>query len=152
MKLRRLAGLLLAGAMLAALGLTAAAPANAAAPFTIRNSGNGKCLQPEFGSAEQGAAIVQDPCDGSAAQNWTRAYDYVTDTFQFKNEGSQLCLDARGGAADGTPVQQWTCNWISNETGSSSCCLHNHGGTQDGAAMDIIFCNATPADIIWWVG
>ncbi len=171
MKPRRLAGLLLAGAMLAAVGLIAAAPANAAAPFTIRSSGNGKCLQPELGSTELGAAIVQEPCDGSAAQNWTRAYDYTTDTFQFRNEGSQLCLDARGGAADGTPAQQWTCNWISNEkwqmftetlpaidhiwsrvAGSSSYCLHNPGGSQDGAAMDIIFCNANPADIIWWVG
>ena len=31
------------------------------------------------------------------------------------NQLSGMCLDARGGAKNHTPVQQWPCNSISNE-------------------------------------
>jgi hypothetical protein len=79
-----------------------------------------------------------------------------------------LCLDARGGAADGTPVQQWTCNNISNEnwqtgkqinqlpaiypslisrvSGTSSHCLDMPDADPTvGHAMQIYRCNGTDA-------
>src|SRR5258708_1756472 len=75
---------------------------------------NGQCLQPVNGSLQQGDAIVQQPCSGSTAQQWT-----VTSVSSTKvhlvNRSSHLCIDARGGAANGTPIQQWMCNSITNE-------------------------------------
>jgi len=111
----------------------------------------------------QGTAIVQQPCKASGAQQWI----YVSlgsAGFQFQNSLTGLCLDARGGAANHTPVQQWTCNGISNEkwqtsvpangttgapvqsevAGSSGYCLDIPGGQQTvGLAMQIYICNQT---------
>src|SRR5579872_1867734 len=78
---------------------------------------NGKCLQPVNGSHNQGDAIVQQPCDGSAAQQWT--VHLVSGTkVHLINRAIGLCLDARGKAVNGTPIQQWTCNTITNENWS----------------------------------
>ena len=128
------------------------------------------CLQPVDESTEQGAAIVQQPCGDTKAgpplaQQWTRI-PVSGNIFHFKNSLSQLCLDARGGAANGTPVQQWTCNSISNEnwetgkradpgtppalisrvSGTSSHCLDMPGAAPiAGSAMQIYRCNGTVA-------
>jgi hypothetical protein len=71
---------------------------------------------------------------------------------------------------NGTPVQQWTCNSISNEnwepgedlgddipplfsrvSGTSSYCLDIPGGQQvAGLAMQIYRCNGTEAQQ-WWI-
>jgi Ricin-type beta-trefoil lectin domain len=75
------------------------------------------------------------------------------------NRSSNLCLDARGKAVSGTPIQQWPCNWISNEnwsfgitdnllssgvSGTYSHCVATPG-TQDGLAMELRFCDGNPA-------
>jgi len=115
---RRLTVLFLAGALAAAVGLVEASPAQAGTdgPWHIWNVSSGMCLQPVDNSIYQGDAIVQEPCDPTNdAQSWTRTWNYVDDTNQFRNVHSGLCLDARGGATNGTPIQQWTCNSISNE-------------------------------------
>lgn len=125
-----------------------AKPAAASPPVFFYNSHTNMCLQPVGGSTTQGVAIVQEPCNGgNIAQEWV--YVYVSGGFHFENALSCLCLDARGGAANRTPVQQWTCNGISNETwqpptsptgasigpvisrvsGSSSYCLDIPGGS-----------------------
>jgi hypothetical protein len=90
--------------------------------------------------------------------------------FHFKNSLSQLCLDARGGADNGTPVQQWTCNNISNEnwepgediadtipplfsrvSDTRSHCLDMPGALPTpGLAMQIYRCNGTVAQQ-WWI-
>jgi Ricin-type beta-trefoil lectin domain-like len=138
----------------------------------LQNTGNGKCLQPENESLFQGAAIVQEPCNGSDAQRWYPIYsnpangNYVEG---FTNRHSLLCLDARGGATNGTPVQQWTCNSISNEkwlagippylgqvlsrvSGTATHCLDNpNQSTQDGTAMQLFACNGTAAQS-WFFG
>ncbi len=139
-----------------------ARPAAALQPFVLYNSHTNMCLQPVDGSTTQGVAIVQQPCNRTAAQEWM----YVATgggSFHLENALSQLCLDARGGAANRTPVQQWTCNQISNEnwepevnpkgggaplisrvSGSSSYCLDIPGGQQTaGLAMQIYVCNET---------
>jgi len=114
MRNHRLATLVAAAVMATASGLAVASPAHAeTATFVLQNEESGGCLQPAGGSTGLGAAIVQEPCDGSLAQQWTvtRASSGV----HLINSSSDLCLDARGGAVNGTPVEQWTCDWISNE-------------------------------------
>ena len=55
----------------------------------------------DHGSVTQGQAIVQETCNGSVAQQWT-----VTTVSSTKvhlvNRSSRLCLDARGGATNGS--------------------------------------------------
>ena len=122
------------------------------------------CLQPINESSAQGVAIVQQPCNGSAAQQWTKV-QVSGEIYHYVNGLSGLCLDARGGAANHTPVQQWTCNKISNEnwqpgdgyndtipplfsrvSGTSNYCLDEPGGqTIVGLAMQIYRCNGTVA-------
>ena len=120
------------------------------------------CLQPANGSTALGAAIIQQPCDGSTAQLWKRST--WASSRQYTNLLSGLCLDARGGAADYTPVQQWVCGNITNETwrynynfyqapavmsgvaGSSSYCLDTPGADPaSGVALQIYSCNGTVA-------
>ncbi|MDJ0375867.1 RICIN domain-containing protein, partial [Streptomyces sp. H10-C2] len=109
--------LMLAGALASAMTLVVGSPASASAPpsYQIPNAATGLCLEPEQGSMDQGAAIVAATCDiNYAGQRW--AFVSLGGTrFQFRNQLNGLCLDARGGAANGTPIQQWTCNSISNE-------------------------------------
>jgi hypothetical protein len=93
---------------------------------------SGKCLQPAKGSSANGAAIVQVACDGSAAQNWSMhfmASGFANNHtwYQLTNQANHLCLDARGGAVNGTPIQQWTCSGISNEKWSTSNCQSTPG-------------------------
>lgn len=145
----------------------AAKPATAVQPFVFFNSHTGMCLQPQNDSMDQGAAIVQRPCKASGAQQWI----YVSlgsAGFQFENSLTGMCLDARGGAANHTSVQQWTCNGISNEkwqifvpakgaagapvqsevARSNSFCLDIPGGQQtDGLAMQIYGCNQTVSQL-----
>jgi hypothetical protein len=60
-------------------------------------------------SLDMGAGYV-----GSVAQQWTQEPSpYYTDWYV--NSFSGLCLDARGGDTNGTPIEQWTCDKISNE-------------------------------------
>jgi hypothetical protein len=135
-------------------------------PFTIQNFGSNNCLQPINESIAQGAAIVQMPCNNRPAQNW-RAVSIGGNIYHFINSISGLCLDARGKAANHTPVQQWTCNKISNEnwespdvgtddipplisrvSGTRSYCLDVPGGQKTaGLAMQIYRCNGTVAQL-----
>jgi hypothetical protein len=154
---------------LAFLAPLMATPAAAQCLFcTISNFSSNLCLQPVNGSTAQGAAIVQQPCNGSAAQQWTAVHISGT-IFHYVNGLSKLCLDARGGAANHTPVQQWTCNNISNEnwdpgeyvsdtvpplysrvSGTRSYCLDMPGGQKTaGLAMQIYRCNGTVSQL-WW--
>ena len=64
---------------------------------------------------DQGVAIVQEPCDNSRAQDW----GFVTlggNRYRLLNHKSGLCIDAPGDAVDGTPIVQWPCATISNQT------------------------------------
>jgi hypothetical protein len=143
-------------------------------PVTIFNVYFGMCLQPVSGSADQGVAIVQEPCNDSAAQQWIQIplvgagthYMNALSGTVFPANSPGLCLDARGGAANRTPVQQWTCNGISNENWepeqggpnggplvsevahSNGYCLDIPGGQKIvGLAMQIYRCNGTISQI-----
>ena len=101
------------------------------------------------------------------AQTWTRQPPNGK-VFHFVNSQSHMCLDAAGGAANGTPVIQWPCNNISNEnwqtgrlfnqlpptfpslisrvSGTSSHCLDMpRADPTVGNAMQIYVCNGTVA-------
>jgi hypothetical protein len=137
----------------------------------INNLDTNLCLQPIGGSTARGVAIVQEPCAGSASQQWKMvsvgSVDAFGDgTYHFVNVLSGLCLDARGGAANHTPIQQWPCNSISNEnwqysdddfndeipplisrvSGTNSYCLDVPGDQRIiGLAVQIYRCNGTGA-------
>lgn len=152
-------------ASLMALALSAK-PAAAIQPFYFFNSHTGMCLEPQNESMLQGTAIVQRPCKASGAQEWI--YVNSSTGFQFENALTGMCFDARGGAANHTPIQQWTCNGISNEkwkifvpakgalsapvqsevAGSSGYCLDIPGGQKAaGLAMQIYKCNETVSQL-----
>jgi Ricin-type beta-trefoil lectin domain len=112
----RLATLLLGAAIVTGSGLVVAAPSQAAVYGTseLKSNESQMCLQPVNGSL--GAAIVQENCNGSAAQFWTQETDpYATHYDWYVNSSSGLCLDVRGGDTNGTPIEQWTCDQITNE-------------------------------------
>ncbi len=119
------------------------------------SSASGKCLQPVNESKNRGDAIVQQTCNGSTAQQWT--VHLVSSTkVHLINRASGLCLDARGKAVNGTPIQQWPCNSISNEnwgfgisnnllvsavSNTWSHCIATPG-TQEGLAMELRSCSS----------
>ena len=167
----RTVGLLLAAA---AAGLTAAAalPASASTSpagyyqILVRagTSAPVMCLQPADPAGGAGTAIVQQPCASIQAQNWAPLTISGT-SYRFLNQASGLCMDVAGGAASGTPVDQWPCNSISNErwswphsfpdglwpirsqvAGSSRYCLDVPGASaQAGLGVQIYWCNNTAA-------
>jgi hypothetical protein len=135
--------------------------------YEIMSQLSGQCLQPENGLTDRGVAIVQEPCNRQPAQGW-RAVRVGDNIFHYVNFLSGLCLDARGGAVNRTPVQQWPCNIITNEnwepkgdvgsqdfppsisrvSGTHSHCLDVPGGNSTaGLAMQIYRCNGTLAQI-----
>ena len=165
-------------AVATAASLTVASPADADTGGTIRNARNQKCLTPA--NPSQGAAVVQHPCDIdrgiiNRAQEWDAlCKDVSCSIVHVVNHESLLCLDARGGATNGTPVQMWPCNNISNEnwdyganpgesgspnfvlrsrvSGTRSQCLDVPGSQDvDGLAMQLWGCNGTAAQI-WMPG
>lgn len=174
---KRIGGLaaaaLLAGAALAVTAPSATAqPVPAASAFTpIKNVGNGLCLQPEGGSTQEFAAIVQAACvTGSTAQGWS-SIEVGTNHYRFLNQRSGYCFDAFDGAFDGARLLQGTCKSISNEEFNTDTALPNvvilesrvgfrdtgfcvdvpGSQTNPGLAMQIWGCNGTLAQR-WVVG
>lgn len=172
----RLVALLFAAAAMAAISLTVASPASADTLGPFVNLGNGLCIQPEGNSINAGARIVQQPCYTStgAARNRFQEWDFICvgsscNVFHVQNHGSLLCLDVKGGAANGTPIIQWPCNTISNEnwnfgpnptgnagifslksrvSGSNSHCLDVPGASAViGVAMQLFQCNSSAAQL-----
>lgn len=136
----------------------------------IKNVGDSECLQPIGGSTALFAAIVQEPCNGSAAQGW-QFLKVATNHYHFLNQNSGLCFDAFDGVFNGARLLQNTCANISNDewnTGATlpdvvklesrvgfrdtGFCIDVPGGAAtNGAAMQIFGCNGTLAQR-WVVG
>jgi hypothetical protein len=149
---------LLATMTVAALMVIASCPARAQnSLINVVNLVSQKCLQPINNSTTPGDAIVLLPCDpNNTAQVWIQTAS--SGKVHFINYKSKLCLDARGGAAAGTPIQQWTCNSITNEnwwnpgntsgplisavSGTSNFCVIPTG-SQDGADLQLIPCSTS---------
>jgi hypothetical protein len=176
----RTAALILAAA--AAVGLTAAAalPASASTSSSgwykiyvqVAESTPGMCLQPANADEGAGEAIVQQPCaENNQAQDWAPRSIGGT-SYQFVNFVNGMCMDARGGAASHTPIEQWPCNTISNErwswpfsfpdgmlpirsevAGSNGYCLDVPGAsTRAGLQVQIYTCNGTTAQAWGFIG
>ncbi len=150
-----------AASVVIAFGVTAASQARAEDQIVkLVSAESWKCLQPVSGSSSPGDAIVQEPCNGSRAQQWTIRQVSSTKV-HLVNRSSNLCLDARGKAVNGTPIQQWPCNWISNEnwsfgitnnllsSGVSNTFSHCVAtpGFQDGLPMELRFCNGNASQL-----
>jgi len=181
--LRNRLGGLAAVVLLAGVGLTATASAASAQPASagsvttfagvfnpIKNVGNGKCLQPAGGSTALFEAIVQMPCNGSSAQGWQYAR-VGTNTYNFINQVSGLCMWAWDGAFDGGRVLQSLCNRSSNAQFKTNAALPNvvvlqsrvgfrdtgfcvdvpSASSADGLGMQMYRCNGTLAQR-WVVG
>jgi hypothetical protein len=83
----------------------------------LDGSGTQMCLQPVSPADGAGTAIVQEPCDITGmnqAQHWAPII-VSGSTIELENQATGMCLDAPGGPARGTPIEQWPCNTISNE-------------------------------------
>ncbi|MGH7121107.1 MAG: RICIN domain-containing protein [Acetobacteraceae bacterium] len=155
MRNHRFAVIFLATAMASAGGLAFCPAGHAEDPIVkLVSVQNGKCLQPLGRSSDRGVAIIQKACDGSTAQQWTVTLVSSTKA-HLVNRSSRLCLDARGKAVNGTPIQQWPCNKISNEdwsfgirnnllssgiSGTFSHCVATPG-SQDGLPTELRFCD-----------
>jgi hypothetical protein len=159
-----------------------AAPA-IAAPFDfnppISRAATLECLQPLDESMDQGVPIVQKPCvatrvscSSSAAclaQDWGLV-SLGGNRYRLLNHLSGLCMDARGNAVNGTPVVQWPCATISNQTwdtghtipdivaltsrvsDTDSHCLDVPGGqASPDVPLQIYACNGTSAQA-WVIG
>ena len=132
---------LFAAAIVIAFGVTVASLAEAEDQIVkLVSVMSWKCLQPINGSLNQGDAIVQEPCNGSLAQQWT-IRPVSSTKVHLVNRSSNLCLDARGKARNGTPIQQWTCNWISNENWSFGI---TNNLLSSGVSNTFSHCVATP--------
>ena len=165
MRNRRLIRLVFLTAITSAAVLASLLPAQAEdSIIKLVSVANGKCLQPINTSTDRGEAIVQEPCNGSVAQQWTVQYSSNGQYAHLINRSSQLCLDARGKGVDGTPIQQWPCNWISNEKWSFgitnnllasevSDSPYTHcvasPGTQDRLPMELRSCDTKNPAQLW---
>lgn len=173
MKRRGIVSLALAGVLAFAMSIAVSGPAGASdLTYQLRNASNGICLQPVNATQDAGAAVVQVPCDSSLPQRWV--FHRLSGTrYRIENELNHRCLDALGGATDGTRVVHWPCVSISNETwdtgvtltgfptmvtvksrvaGTTSHCLDVPGGQLFtlGLPMQIWGCNGTDAQI-WFL-
>jgi hypothetical protein len=144
-------GLVAAGGFATASGL--AVPAISQAEIVqLQNNASGKCLQPASGSGLQGTPIVQETCNGSLAQQWTKGSSKASHGSDkkgehYQNRSSQLCLDALGKAEEGTPIAQWTCNGITNENwmfGNGNTASHDLLASRISGADPGTFCITAP--------
>jgi len=158
---RWIASLSVSSAIAMAAIFAIVAPVKAEDPIVkLVSTASGKCLQPINQSHNQGDAIVQQTCNGSTAQQWT--VHLVSSTkVHLINRESGLCLDARGKAVNGTPIQQWPCNQISNEnwgfgitnnllvsavSNTWSHCIATPGN-QNGLPMELRQCDADSSEL-----
>lgn len=152
--------------------------------YLIANRGSGLCLQPWYEAPINGLTIVQLPCNQyNLYQRWfltSGEFDNSTSPpttlYQIVNSGSGQCLDLRDGkTANGSPVQQWPCNWgrdpsttmlwrlnddvffyeLKNErtkerTGAGKCLDVRGGSSAPGAVLQIYDCTSASGTELNW--
>jgi Ricin-type beta-trefoil lectin domain-like len=184
MRLSRKLGGLLAAAMMAAGVTAAAAPAHATtvSPYwqILTLGGNTypvlECLQGDLGGP-LGSSVTQhycDPANTNPNQQWL-PISTGGDGYKFQNVATHLCLEGRGGAANGTLVPLWDCTSAESNTrwawdqsspgadafpgiekiqsrvsGSTGYCLDVPGAsTAIGLQVQLYRCNGTNAQYFW---
>ncbi|MEW2446432.1 ricin-type beta-trefoil lectin domain protein [Streptomyces parvulus] len=124
-------------------------------PGEVKGVG-GKCLDVDNSMTADGTKVQLWTCNGTGAQQWTRADDGTL-------RALGKCLDvSNGGTADGTKIQLWTCNgtgsqkWAPQSDGTvrnpqSGKCLDASGGTwNDGTPVHLWTCH-TGANQKWFL-
>src|SRR4051812_5076126 len=117
MKRRGIVSLMLAAVLASVMSIALSSTASAAVPVIagLRNGSDNLCLQPINASQDVGAAVVQQPCNGTEEQRWM--FEKISGTqYRIENQHSRRCLNALGGAANGVDVVQWPCGALSNQT------------------------------------
>ena len=168
---RRIASLILAGAVPAVVSVTAAIPAHADGGFvTLSNFGSGLCAEvnPQDNYFANGARVQQQTCNGQLEQAWLRV-GVGGGYYNLVNQRSGQCMDVRNGQnADRVQVQQWTCTntpgmkWKIQRTGVNGSdrlisqiggrCLDVAGGSlAPGAKIQIYSCTSSGNTAQSWV-
>ncbi len=94
--------------------------------YNLVNVNSGKCVDVAGGSLADAANVQQWTCNGNAWQRFRLAPTYIGATiaagsYTLKAKSSGKCLDvAGGGTADGTNVDQYTCNGKPQQTFAAS--------------------------------
>ncbi|MEU6973469.1 ThuA domain-containing protein [Kitasatospora aureofaciens] len=132
-----------------------------AGTFTVTNAASGQAVDAASTSVEDGAAVVQNPPNGSAFQRWQLS-DAGNGAFALTAAGGK-CLDVPGDqtAADGAKLWQWSCwgganqSWRVEPVGSgafrivsvaSGKCLDVPGNSgANGLQLNQYACNGTAA-------
>jgi Ricin-type beta-trefoil lectin domain len=165
----RLFALSLALATAASVSLTMPSPVRADTAGALKNVATQMCIEPD--SPFQGATIELVACATQVRdtlQEWDyKCFDQACSQFHVVNHGSGLCLSTRNGATNGTNLELWTCNNISNEkwdygpnpngepfelrsrvSGTTTHCLDVPNGLPiAGQWMQLYDCNGTAAQL-----
>ncbi len=160
MRKHHLVRLLFATAVATVAALAVSQPAQAEDPIVkLVSNQNGQCLQPS--SPAQGASVIQMPCTGITAQQWTVNTVNSTRVHLQSRSAPGECIDAFGPPANGTPIILWPCNSISNEnwsfgignnllsSGESNTFSHCIAtpGSSAGLAMELRFCDGDSSQL-----
>jgi hypothetical protein len=153
-----------------ALSVMPAAPAKAerfpdnSYYYLIKNQGSQLCLQPWYEAPINGLTIVQLPCNQyNLYQRWIfvpnggdNSTNPVTPLYLIVNTGSGQCLDDRDGkTANGSPVQQWPCNWGHSASTTMVWRLGDHfpygaelKNERSGKCLDVRAGSSTPGTLL----
>jgi hypothetical protein len=117
-KRRRIVALLFAIAAAATMSLMSAQVSHAATilgPVEIQNVGaSGLCVQLNPATNDKDIQLVQEPCNGTAAQKWILISLLDDGRYNIENVGNSMCMRAVGNR-DFSVVDTIDCTGISNE-------------------------------------
>lgn len=97
--------------------------ANRTGAGPIKAAHSGLCLTVPVGSTAAGTQLVQQPCNGSAAQLWR--VNRFGNGFNVVNQATGLCVDSQIGKNPGGGIVQSDCNGTAQQTWSAKA--HNGG-------------------------
>ena len=82
----------------------------------IKSRRSGMCLDVAAAKKNNGAGIIQWPCNGKAHQQW-KIQGVKDGWFQLRARHSGKCLDLKGPYKEnGTPFQQWACKDVPQQS------------------------------------
>lgn len=145
-----------------ALSISIANAAIANIPGSIAAKHSGKCLVVLNASATDGAAIIQNSCNGTDNEQWVlRPFQ---DAYQVVVKHTGKCLNVSSGlTTDGAAIIQWPCVGAANElwyakpqgdyfqlvAKHSGKCLNVNGGSQNNAEKIIQWSCAATNNEFW---
>jgi hypothetical protein len=110
--------------------------------FELMNLNSGKCLNVKGASTDNGAQIIQWPCDPNQTN---QVWKYTNG--QLININSKKCLDVPWGQLSGAKMLQWDCNNGDNQKWTS----YGNGyliNKQSGRCLDVPFASTDDGELI----